>query len=256
MEAQSVRQDHIRPGYVTRTVPTYFADDEPGITAQPDVYAYAASVARVLQRRTIVDIGCGSGQKLRPLAASFGIIGIDFGPNIAAASKNGFGSWRDHDLSADAPLPLTGDEAAEALFVSADVIEHLVDPWLYLRRVIEAMGDAGVAVLSTPERELTHGDIHEGPPRNPSHVREWSIRELDLMLQDAGLSGRSLGLTRSNDQMPYLNTILAVVSRDPRWVRLAAEAVVAMTPANADRRSPMKFTTLARRCHALLVRRF
>lgn len=254
--AGPVRQDHIRPGYVRRSVPAYFADDVPGVTAQPDVYLYAAHVARVLQRRIIVDIGCGSGLKLGPLALSFQVIGIDFGPNIAAAAKNGFGSWRAHDLSLDAPLPLTVEETAEALFISADVIEHLVDPWLHLRRVSEAMSDTGVAILSTPERELTHGDTHAGPPRNPCHLREWSIREFDLLLQDAGFTGRSLGLTRSNDRTPYVNTILAVVSRDPDSVRVAAEAVVAVTPAQRGSRQAMKLTTLVRRCLALLVRRF
>jgi SAM-dependent methyltransferase len=251
-----MRDDHIRPGYVRRSVPAYFADDAPAITAQPDVYVYAAQVARVLQSRTIVDVGCGSGRKLRPLAKSFRIIGIDYGPNLTAASQQGFGSWRDHDLSADTALPVTADEAADALFISADVIEHLIDPWLFLRRLREAMGDGGVAILSTPERELTHGDMYAGPPRNPCHVREWSIREFDLMLQDAGFAARSLGLTRSNDQTPYVNTILAVVSRDPGQVRVAAEAVISVTPAQADSRSPMTPVTLARRCYALLVRRF
>jgi SAM-dependent methyltransferase len=220
------------------------------------VYVYASKVAVALNCPTIIDLGCGTGRKLGPLAEAFNVIGIDYGSNIAAAAKHPYGSWREHDLSVDTALPVSNEEAARAVFIAADVAEHLVDPWLMLRRLAEAMGDAGVALISTPERELTHGDIHGGPPTNPAHVREWSIRELDLMLEDAGFAGRSLGLTRSTDRAPYLHTILAIVARDQSRARIAAEAVIDATPAQPGARRQMTLATALRRAHATLVRRF
>jgi hypothetical protein len=44
-------------------------------------------------------------------------------------------------------------------------------------------------------------------------VREWKIDELEQFMAAKGLPGH-FGLTRSNDVMPYMQTILAVVPGD------------------------------------------
>src|SRR5262249_51931041 len=75
---------------------------------------------------------------------------------------------------------------------------------------------ASVAVLSTPDRELSNKPGHMGPPLNPAHVREWTRAEFGQFLEANGLRGYA-GRTRTNDVIPALRTALAVVAgRSPR----------------------------------------
>jgi hypothetical protein len=91
------------------------------------------------------------------------------------------------------------------------VIEHLKDPTNLLAFLRECMRWARAGLLSTPERELTHGPEHAGPPPNPAHVREWSARELRELLLDSGLTVSFVGLTRSHDGSDGMQTILVML---------------------------------------------
>lgn len=223
--------------YVARTEPEYFVDDDLNAVWQPDVYPETATVARRLGARTIVDVGCGTAAKLVALHPEFEIVGIDYGPNIEACrARYDVGTWIDLDLDQASALGLTVFE--EAVIVCADVIEHLVRPERLLRLLRTAIdGGARALLLSTPERELYNKAGHLGPPPNTAHVREWTIDELERFLASEGLLGH-FGLTRSNDVVPYMQTILAVVpgnaGKQPRivaewwderrkWERLAVE---------------------------------
>lgn len=208
----------IRDGYVSRPKPDYFVDidAETGLICQPDVYVDAASVAGRLGARRIVDIGCGNGYKLSQMHPAFEITGIDFGTNLDTCRQlYPFGTWLEHDLDADEPLPLADDDVADALIVCSDVIEHLVRPELLLRKLQRAFARGAVgALVSTPERELTWGPLHVGPPPNPHHVREWSIDEFAALLESEGFEHGDVGLTRNNNQHNELKNILAVLFRD------------------------------------------
>ncbi len=198
------------PGYVSRPDPTYFVDDDLNAVWQPDLYPEAAMVARRLRARRIIDVGCGTAGKLAALHPEFDLVGIDYGSNIEVCRhRYGFGTWVEADL--DTSEALGYDAFTGAVLVCGDVIEHLVNPERLLRMLRRALDDgASALMLSTPERELYQGHDHAGPPLNPAHVREWNIDELERFMASERLYG-FFGLTRSNDQMPYLRTILAAI---------------------------------------------
>ncbi len=207
----------IRASYRPRSgPPEYFVDAVESTTVwQPDVYATAAHVARAVGARRIVDVGCGNGHKLLPLAPELAVIGIDHGANLASCrERHPDADWRDHDLESVDPLPVAEDELRDAVLVSSDVIEHLVRPERLVRKLADALAVARAVVLSTPERERTWGAAHDGPPPNPAHVREWTVTELAAFLESEGLEHGELGLTRSNDATHELATILAVLVPD------------------------------------------
>jgi SAM-dependent methyltransferase len=211
----------IHPTYRAREKPEYYRDcDEWARATQPDVYFEAAAVARLVGARTIVDLGCGLGDKLVELADEFSIIGVDYGANIeeARARHEGF-TWIEWDLDGSAVFELA--EAREAVLVAADVIEHLVRPERLLRTLRRLFSRGALAlVLSTPERDLVRGPDDPGPPANPCHVREWNQRELVTFLESEGMTGFA-GLTRSNTNVPYFWTQLVVVpSSDAVRLRL------------------------------------
>jgi len=204
----------IKEGYISRSQPEY--TDETGhrdVTYQPDVYRDAGRLAGRLQARSIVDIGCGDGQKLVALHPRFGIIGIDFGENLARCRDwYSFGSWRDHNLDTSDHLPLSSAEMADSLLVAADIIEHLRFPehlLLELRLCLDR--GARAAVISTPERDLTHGVRHFGPPPNPCHVREWAVDEFRALLAAYGFHRGTVTMTRSSTGSGDRNTILATL---------------------------------------------
>ncbi len=208
----------IRDGYVHRDEPDYYHDDSAArqdITWQPDVYHDAARIATRLGATRIVDIGSGDGVKLVALHPGFAIVGIDFGANLdVVRSRYPFGTWLEHDLDRDEPLPLTHEQLAGAVVVCSDVIEHLRRPELLLAKLAAALGHCAAVVLSTPERTLTWGADHSGPPPNPCHVREWTIAEMATFLGTAGFEHGDLTLTRSNDRDNELQTILALLFAD------------------------------------------
>ncbi len=192
----------IRDGYRERANPAYFQDLDRGIVHQPDVLPYAADLARERGIGRIVDVGCGHALKLAALRDEFEVVGVDYGANLRWCRENhDWGEW--HEIDLDAPHELPGD----GVIVCADVIEHLRHPE-HLLASVKATGC--IAVFSTPERELTWGADHNGPPPNRAHVREWTGPEFRTLLEDH-FRVRTVGRTLTDDVGTGYKTILAVV---------------------------------------------
>lgn len=214
----------IKDGYRSRPEPEYAKDMEnDGVIWQPDVYPEAARVAGVLGATCIVDVGCGSGTKLIALRPLFEVIGMDLpGPNLELCrSRYPSVEWIEHDLETHRPLPLSEMQLSRSVIVCSDVIEHLRHPERLLRKLRSALEVARAVVLSTPERELTWGEDHNGPPPNPCHVREWSSEELRALLESFGFAHRAMSLTRSNDSSNERKTILCSLFNDMGSCRAA-----------------------------------
>lgn len=207
----------IRNGYRSRDHVEYFLDEtDDTVTWQPDVYPYAAARAKELGRDVMIDIGCGRAGKLASLAYEYPawtFIGVDFGDNLLWCRDNHpFGEWIEVDLETADRLPIAPSLVDRSIVVCSDVIEHLVDPTpaLSLIRRLLLEGSAA-AVLSTPARERRSGYDAPGPPRNPSHVREWASDEFQALLKASGFEIHYAGLTRSDDASNGLSTQLLLV---------------------------------------------
>lgn len=207
----------IRSGYRSRNQVEYFLDetDDP-ITWQPDVYPYAAARAKELGRDVLIDIGCGRAGKLASLARehpAWTFVGVDFGDNLSWCRDNhSFGQWVEADLESTAGLPITPSLVRRSLVVCSDVVEHLVDPNPVLSLIRDLLNDGSAeAVLSTPARECRSGYDAPGPPRNPSHVREWASDEFQALLRASGFDIHYADLTRSDDFSNGLSTQLLLV---------------------------------------------
>lgn len=205
----------VRDGYAARPQPEYWHErDTLPALYQPDVYRDLARVAEALGCKSIIDVGCGNAEKLVSLNDRFGTIGIDFGPNIEHCRRRyDVGRWIEDDLSVMGKLPLSADDLSDAAVICSDVIEHIPDPATLVNRLIDALEQARVLFISTPERALVYGRLHHGPPANVAHVREWTVRELATYLRRAGLAHGTIGLSRPHDQTPAMQTILCAYVR-------------------------------------------
>lgn len=217
----------IKEGYRHRPDPEYALEDDHGVVWQPDVYPLAARLADLLGASCLVDVGCGNGAKLAALHPQFQLVGVDLpGPNLEQCrARYPFAEWLEHDFDTAAALPVAPVVLRRAVVVCSDVIEHLRRPEILLRQLRLTLDMAHAVVLSTPERDLTWGTEHTGPPPNPCHVREWASAELDALLADIGFAHRLMGLTRSNDSHDQAKTILCQLFGDPAAMAAAAAAL-------------------------------
>lgn len=210
----------IRPDYESRPQPGYFLDEEKARlwprTWQPDVYSQARQVARELGARRIVDIGCGSGEKLAGFHPEFDVVGVDFGRNITRCKERyDFGDWVAHDLERDGLLRMPVETFHDAVIICADVIEHVKDPHGLLRELHRVHADARALIVSTPDRERLRGRSHRGPSPNVHHVREWSLPEFAALLKAHGFTRGTVGFTRSHNRTVFRTTIIAVIQPAP-----------------------------------------
>jgi cyclopropane fatty-acyl-phospholipid synthase-like methyltransferase len=176
----------IKPGYRINTKPAAYLDTlEDSRTYQLDVYRFAVEVAQSHGTKSVLDIGCGLGTKLQELLAPVvgRSVGVDCEQSIEQCQQlHPAGEWRCDDI--EAPRADLGDPFD--LIVSADVIEHLIDPDKLLAYVRRNATAQTLVILSTPERDLRRGSDSMGPPGNRAHVREWNQAEFAEYLRSRG----------------------------------------------------------------------
>ena len=177
---------HIKPGYRINPMPRPVVHD-PGRTEryQEDVYRLAARVAGERKLVSVLDVGCGLGDKLVDWLGAIcpDLTGIDEAGAIDHCRRtHDRGQWLVMDAAAGAPLGRRFD-----MVMAIDVIEHVPDPDTLLRFVHGHVRPGGVVVLSTPERDLRRGTEDMGPPANTAHVREWNGAEFRSYLDHSQL---------------------------------------------------------------------
>jgi len=134
-------------------------------------YRWAAAFA---SDRRVLDAACGTGYGSRILLAAGArqVVSMDLsreasGPTFARGDA--------------ARLPAR--DGAFDLYVSFETLEHVEDDRSLLREAKRVLAPGGVFLCSTPNRDfLSPGLTLEDRPRNPYHVREYSIAEFEALL--------------------------------------------------------------------------
>lgn len=164
----------------------YWTDERVRTSAafQYHVYAWAARIIGERALASLLDIGCGPGTKLASLIAPVcdDIEGIDQPAGVAAAERLGApGTYRSVDLE----TPEVAPWRAFDLVLSADVIEHLLDPDPMLDLIRACCHAGSLVLLSTPCRARLHGRGCMASNK-PEHVREWASGEFVRYLESRG----------------------------------------------------------------------
>lgn len=202
----------IKKGYKARLKNEYYDDFTGDTVWQPDVYTAAIELARKSGSKTIIDIGSGNGLKLIPYKKEFNFIFVDFGPNLKVIEKNvgkKGNQFIDQDFEKGFPV-FKKDLLKESVVICSDVIEHMRNPDILTESLVKLSMDAPFIVVSTPDRLRTRGVEHFGPPQNQTHVREWSMEELDSYFRSKGMKNHLSGITRTNDYEQFRRTIIIV----------------------------------------------
>tara|TARA_B100000212_G_scaffold138518_1_gene104362 strand:+ start:2451 stop:3158 length:708 start_codon:yes stop_codon:yes gene_type:complete len=169
----------------------FFVDsEEASKTYQLEVYEYAAKLLLDNKKLRVLDIGCGTGTKTLNYFREQITVGLEIEPTLSRLRDTyPEENWFESNFEV---IP----EGHFSLVICADVIEHIINPNLLLD-FIEKI-DFQYCVISTPDRSTLRDrirgiwfpksrkktpwshkiwDKNSGPPRNTSHVREWTFDE-------------------------------------------------------------------------------
>lgn len=145
-------------------------------------YRWASSFAR---GRSVLDAACGTGYGSRLLleAGASRVASIDVSPQAVLESRRGEVLDGLRFVRGDATrLPLRS--GAVEVYVCFETLEHVEDDEALLREARRVLARGGTFLCSTPNRDLLSPGLTLGDrPRNPYHVREYSISEFDEQLR-------------------------------------------------------------------------
>ncbi len=154
-------------------------------------------------RGRFLEIGCGDGATLEYLksAGATYVAGVDVNADaITAARRRGLDLVLAADVEKDG-LPFSEHEFD--CIVMADVLEHLVNPWETLRKLVGYLKGDGHVLLSMPNvryyrvlRDLIFRDqwaYGDSGILDSTHLRFFTLKEIGKLLDYAGLEIAKLG---------------------------------------------------------------
>lgn len=202
----------IKDNYTANLKPKYYLYEKTDFIYQPDVYTLALTFMELGNFEYIIDIGSGSGEKLKSFD-KYKIIAVDYSSNRKLLEKNiSIHKFIDCNLETDFPL-LTDDIIKNSVIILSDVIEHLVSPEILLKNLARISHISNALLISTPDRDRIYGSNHFGPPSNKCHVREWNIDEFDTMLKKYNFNNFMIGHTINTTFHKNKTTILAITGQ-------------------------------------------
>jgi 2-polyprenyl-6-hydroxyphenyl methylase/3-demethylubiquinone-9 3-methyltransferase len=171
-----------RLAYLRRQIDAHWGGDGVGFTP--------------LAGKRALDMGCGAGLLAEPLARlGATVTGVDASAEVIAAARAHAGA-----LAIDYRVGGVEEVAAEQfdLVTSLEVIEHVLDPGVFVHGLARALAPGGLMVLSTPNRtplsRLAMITVAEGTGRIPRGTHDWNKflqpDELTRLLDGAGLRVR------------------------------------------------------------------
>jgi ubiquinone biosynthesis O-methyltransferase len=174
-----------------------------------------------LPGKSLLDIGCGNGAVTASLAKGGAqVVGIDLSETgiALARQRNPDLEWRALSVYEDLRAQLARDFE---IVVSLEVVEHLFDPRLFVRRVFEVLKPGGLVVLSTPYHGYFKNlalavtgrlDAHFTALWDGGHIKFFSRKTLRALLGEAGFVDIRF---RGAGRLPFLWKSMMVSARRP-----------------------------------------
>lgn len=178
---------------------------------------------QLIQPRSLFDLGCGNGSVANYLAQEYEVVGIDSSEAGIAQANAAFPALRLEVASAYDDL--AGRFGQFDAVISLEVIEHVFDPRLYVRRMMDLVRPGGWALVSTPHHGYIKNlalaltgklDEHFTALWDGGHIKFWSVRTLTIILEEAGFEVVRFGFA---GRMPALAKSMIAVARRPLATR-------------------------------------
>lgn len=139
-------------------------------------WEHGAALDLLPQTGSVLEIGCGDGIFL-DACASRGIVvtGLELSPAAASAARG-----RGHEVMVGTVEELAGGYAEVFDAVCAfQVLEHLAEPGLFLRQVMQMLKPGGHLILAVPNRDSflseANRDLAIALDLPPHHMSRWNV---------------------------------------------------------------------------------
>jgi 2-polyprenyl-3-methyl-5-hydroxy-6-metoxy-1,4-benzoquinol methylase len=171
----------------------------------PSYIGRREGVERLLPRgvRTVLDVGCSVGALGASIKATTGaqVTGIEYSPAMAAEAEKVLDRVFTGDATAIIDGPALEGMAFDAI-IFGDVLEHLPDPWLVLRRAVRLLNPNGRIIASIPNiRHLStiyhlvvlgYWPYRDRGIHDRTHLRFFTRRNVVELFRSANLEIESL----------------------------------------------------------------
>ncbi len=164
----------IKSDYNHRSHPKPFDDTSNTDEWQYEVYELAHTIALIIPKLPVLDIGCGSGYKLVNIFKEFDTLGIELKETYNFLIKE-YPTYKWEIKSNNPPLGKFG------VIILSDVIEHINDPDEIMKYIQQI--DFEYLIISTPNRD-DRTLLQDGPPNNIAHAREWTKKEFSEYISE------------------------------------------------------------------------
>lgn len=138
------------------------------------------------KNKRVLEVGCGGGSGCHEILAAGAteVTGVDVDVKAVQFARQNFNSPQlKFDVVQDAGLPV--QDARFDVVVALETIEHVQDDHSFVKELSRVLRPGGELLLSTPNRLVTNpGTSINARPANPLHVREYTKRELQDLLND------------------------------------------------------------------------
>jgi len=150
----------------------------------------------------VLELGCSCGATLLEIKNRYPnaeLYGIECNDGAVAIGRQ-FADIR----SANAELPLDYPEQFFDYVITADVLEHLVDPWLVVANIRPHLKETGTVIASIPNimhvsvmRDLLNGRFRyqDAGILDRTHLRFFTLSEIDSLFAGAGYGPRNYTAT-------------------------------------------------------------
>lgn len=145
----------------------------------------------------VLEVGCGSGATLQWLKSEMGcswVGGVELTEDAAGRAKKRLDFFLEGNIE---KIELPIENASLDLILCLDVLEHLVDPWLVVKRLSLLLKPGGALIVSLPN--ICHRDVlipllrHDRWDYEPSgildrtHLRFFTRKTAIELLEQSGL---------------------------------------------------------------------
>lgn len=223
-------------------------------TLKPDYY-YANARRNLAERvprtaREVLDVGCGNGATGALIAQLTGarVTGIEIHPEVANVARQVLTEVHVLDVEAQA-LPFAPHQFDCILF--GDVLEHLIDPWSALKKLMKHLKPTGCVIASLPNvRNLgVIGKLLEGSWNyqeygilDSTHLRFFAKQDMEQLFAQAGLRAELVETVRD----PLFEQQMQTQPHDSVTVDLGGLVLRDVTPQDLNELTAQQFIFLAR----------
>ena len=163
----------------------------------------------------VIDVGCGSAERLRALPRQYETIGIEISKALACEAEAGLAGRNGSVVNLPAIQGLAAMEAASATGVlMRSFLEHEHSPAALLMQVARVLKSGGVTIVKVPNYASVNRRIMGARWcgfRFPGHVNYFTPASLKEMVEAAGLTTVSFG---SFDRFPLSDNMWMVARKD------------------------------------------